>query len=195
MAIAVKEIDQLTKDVINIFADETNVEAHITPDIAKTTYRKLNQYLKERLAMSTGAEDLFRQLFMMQSEYDNVGQNNRLQETLLGKYFPSLVVDACLKFGNDATFKDLPKETRVVLLMSALIGEGKETQEALGLLPEFGAKWWKKNINWNLVKEELMDCLHFLLSAFLAAEMTPEEVFDRYYRKWRINFQRQENDY
>lgn len=195
MSIKATEISKLTKDIINIFADETGVENHITPDIAKKTYKSLNEFLIDRLAMSTGAEDIFRQLFDMQKQFDQRGQDHEIKDTLLGLYNPYIPTTVGLRYGGNPKFKHLPKETRVVLLMSALIGEAKETQEALGLLPEFGAKWWKKNIDWELVKEELMDCLHFLLSAFLNARMTPEEVFKRYNDKWKTNFERQDNDY
>lgn len=202
MSTEAKDITELTRDIINIFAEETKADNYITPSVAKKTYRELYNFLFKRLGANPSTEDMFRQLFSMQDQYDERAQENLLEETLLGKYYPSIVVDAILKLqqkkskgDRKATFKDLPKETRLVLLMSAIIGEAKETQEALGLLPEYGAKWWKKNINWPLVKEELMDQLHFLLSAFLSAEMTPEEVFREYHDKWLINFQRQDNNY
>jgi hypothetical protein len=140
-------------------------------------------------------KDMFKELFDMQKQFDTIGQDHEVKETLLGLYYPALADTVSLPMAKDPKFKNLPKEMRITLLMSALIGEAKETQEALGLLPEFGAKWWKKNINWELVKEELMDCLHFLLSAFLSARMTPEEVFERYHAKWKINFERQDNNY
>lgn len=144
--------------------------------------------------MST-SKDMFKELFDMQKQFDQRGQDHEIKETLLGLYYPAIGDTVSLPFAREPKFINLPKEMRITLLMSALIGEAKETQEALGLLPEFGAKWWKKNINWELVKEELMDCLHFLLSAFLNARMTPEEVFKRYTDKWKTNFERQDNDY
>ena len=45
-----KVVDQITRDIINIFANETNVEKFITPATAKRTFGKLKAYLTKKLA-------------------------------------------------------------------------------------------------------------------------------------------------
>ena len=75
--------------------------------------------------------------------------------------------------------------------MSALSGEVTETREALTTR----VKWWKdKTKNDSGVKEEMIDCLHFLMSGFLAMGMTADEVFKIYCDKNKENFERKDWD-
>jgi hypothetical protein len=57
-----------------------------------------------------------------------------------------------------------------------------------------GGKWWKKKQNTpdeNL--EELIDLWHFFMGFMLDAEITPEQFFEAYLKKLRINYERQES--
>lgn len=73
--------------------------------------------------------------------------------------------------------------------MSALQAEVGETREALTTR----VKWWKdKTKDDNGVKEEIIDCWHFLLSASLAMGMDAKEIYDRYCEKNKQNFTRED---
>lgn len=75
--------------------------------------------------------------------------------------------------------------------MSALQSEVCETREALTQ----DVKWWKdKTKPLPGVKEEMIDCLHFLMSGFLAVGMTAEEVYKIYCDKNKENFVRKDWD-
>lgn len=65
--------------------------------------------------------------------------------------------------------------------------------ELAELLDEVNFKWWKnkKEIDYNLVKEELIDILHFFASMCLKVGMDSQEVFQRYINKNKENFNRQ----
>ena len=86
----------------------------------------------------------------------------------------------------------MPLEERMKWIrkyLQALIVEIAEVFE------EAGYKWWKsKNINEEALKEELIDALHFLLSAMLLAGMNAEEVFKVYVKKNEKNFTRKDWD-
>ena len=65
--------------------------------------------------------------------------------------------------------------------------------ELAELLDEVNFKWWKnaKEIDYNLVKDELIDILHFFTSMCLKVGMTSSEVYQRYINKNKENFNRQ----
>lgn len=65
--------------------------------------------------------------------------------------------------------------------------------ELAELLDEVNFKWWKnpKPVNERLVKEELIDILHFFVSMCLDAGMTPEEMHRMYIEKHQENLDRQ----
>ena len=65
--------------------------------------------------------------------------------------------------------------------------------EMAELLNEVNFKWWKnpRPVNDDNVRDELVDMLHFFLSMCLSAGLTPDELFERYLRKNKINFDRQ----
>lgn len=62
------------------------------------------------------------------------------------------------------------------------------------LLHETNFKWWKnpKTLNRDLVKEELVDILHFFISMCLKLDITPQELYEAYLSKNKENFLRQE---
>ena len=57
-------------------------------------------------------------------------------------------------------------------------------------------KWWSKDeIDLQNIRVELIDVLHFLVSAMICAGLTPEKVFDVYQQKHAVNLNRQETGY
>ncbi|MBR2874502.1 MAG: dUTPase [Clostridia bacterium] len=61
------------------------------------------------------------------------------------------------------------------------------------LLDEVNFKWWKnpKELNYDLIKGELTDILHFFVSMCLTAGMSAEELYNYYVEKNKENFDRQ----
>lgn len=65
--------------------------------------------------------------------------------------------------------------------------------ELAELIDEVNFKWWKnpKTCDRRLVKEELVDILHFFVSMCLKTGMDAEELFQMYLEKNQENFNRQ----
>ncbi|MEJ2093974.1 MAG: dUTPase [Gammaproteobacteria bacterium] len=57
-------------------------------------------------------------------------------------------------------------------------------------------KWWSKDrIDIQNIRVELIDILHFLVSAMICAGLTADKVFDVYQQKHAVNLKRQDNNY
>lgn len=57
-------------------------------------------------------------------------------------------------------------------------------------------KWWSKDeIDMQNIRVELIDILHFLVSAMICSGLTPEKVFDVYQQKHAVNINRQDSGY
>ncbi len=57
-------------------------------------------------------------------------------------------------------------------------------------------KWWSKDaIDLQNVRVELVDILHFLVSAMLAAGLTADDVYRIYQKKCEVNVARQDTSY
>ena len=57
-------------------------------------------------------------------------------------------------------------------------------------------KWWSKDeINIQNIRVELIDILHFLVSAMICSGLTPERVYDIYRQKHAVNLNRQDSGY
>ena len=57
-------------------------------------------------------------------------------------------------------------------------------------------KWWSKDtIDLQNIRVELIDILHFLISAMMAAGMNAEDVYDIYQQKNAVNHRRQDSGY
>lgn len=65
--------------------------------------------------------------------------------------------------------------------------------ELAELLDEVNFKWWKnpKPVNDDLVKNELVDILHFFTAACIHSGMDAKELYERYMKKNKENFDRQ----
>lgn len=57
-------------------------------------------------------------------------------------------------------------------------------------------KWWSRDeIDLQNIRVELVDILHFLVSAMICAGLTAEKVFDVYQQKHSVNLIRQDSGY
>lgn len=88
---------------------------------------------------------------------------------------------------KNRNLENITKEEWIQKEVLAIISELSE------LLNEVNFKWWKnpKEVNYQNVKEELVDVLHFFISSCLKAGMTSEELYDLYIKKNEENFKRQ----
>jgi dimeric dUTPase (all-alpha-NTP-PPase superfamily) len=69
-------------------------------------------------------------------------------------------------------------------------------EEVIELDEELLWKWWSKDeIDLQNIRVELIDVLHFLVSAMISAGLTPEKVFDVYKQKHSVNINRQDTGY
>jgi dimeric dUTPase (all-alpha-NTP-PPase superfamily) len=69
----------------------------------------------------------------------------------------------------------------------------QESAEAIGSL---NWKWWKHDKDdWDNVKVELVDMLHFWVSMCTVAGMSAADVVDLYFKKNKLNFKRQDEGY
>jgi len=85
----------------------------------------------------------------------------------------------------------LHKREWVDKFASALLAEVCETREAATQ----NVKWWKnKTKDMDGLKEEIIDCFHFLMSMALASGMDAQEVYRRYVEKNKENLTRPDWD-
>ncbi len=69
-------------------------------------------------------------------------------------------------------------------------------EEILELDEELLWKWWSKDeIDIQNIRVELIDILHFLVSALICSGLTPEKVYDIYCQKHAVNLSRQDSGY
>lgn len=83
------------------------------------------------------------------------------------------------------------REERVSLLATAMIHEAIELQRLTNW------KWWKKPTKFDedQAREEIIDMWHFLVQASIELGMTPRSIVYEYFKKNRINKERQEKGY
>lgn len=69
-------------------------------------------------------------------------------------------------------------------------------QESAEAIDSLNWKWWKTDEeDWNNVKVELVDMLHFWVSMCTIAGMDAKEVMELYAKKNKLNFKRQDEGY
>lgn len=58
-------------------------------------------------------------------------------------------------------------------------------------------KWWKKGCVYDKIeaRKEIVDILHFLVSAAQFADLDASDLYEEYCKKNKINFERQEGGY
>lgn len=69
-------------------------------------------------------------------------------------------------------------------------------QESSEAIDSLNWKWWKKGEqDWDNIKIELVDMLHFWVSMCTIANMDAKEVVELYFKKNNLNFERQDGGY
>ena len=141
------------------------------------------------MSNETSAElDMLNRIFMMQAELnDYVFKKNDLRD-VSGN---SLTMDTIYADVNRGALKvnDLPN-TWLSNYSRAM------REEILELDEELLWKWWSKDeIDIQNIRVELIDILHFLVSAMICSGLTPEKVYDIYRQKHAVNLSRQDSGY
>ena len=127
-------------------------------------------------------------IFEMQTELnDYVFSKNKLKD----KDGQGLTIQAIMSAvaENQLKVNELPNEW--------LLNYSKAMKEELiELDEELLWKWWSKDeIDMQNIRVELIDILHFLVSAMMCAGLTADKVFDIYQQKHAVNLKRQDSNY
>ena len=136
----------------------------------------------------TAEIDMLKRIFRMQTELnDYVFKKNGLKDTS-GK---PLTMDTIYSDVSEGGLKvnDLP---------NAWLSNYSRAmrEEILELDEELLWKWWSKDdIDIQNIRVELIDILHFLVSALICSGLTPEKVYDIYCQKHAVNLNRQDSGY
>ena len=134
------------------------------------------------------SEDMLRRIFEMQTELNNyVFEKNRLTGRD-GRTLDMTAIFGAAEAG-ELMVNDLPN-TWLRNYTKAMEEETKELND------ELLWKWWSKDhIDIQNIRVELIDILHFLVSAMISAGLTPEKVYDVYRQKHAVNVKRQDDGY
>ena len=127
-------------------------------------------------------------IFEMQTELnDYVFAKNKLKDKSGQDSNMQAIIGAVAE--NQLMVNDLPNEW--------LMNYSKAMKEELiELDEELLWKWWSKDeIDMQNIRVELIDILHFLISAMMCAGLDAEKVFDIYQQKHAVNLKRQDSDY
>lgn len=100
-------------------------------------------------------------------------------------------LDEILREKRDLVYPDEDAETReewIQKLGHAMIAE------VIELIDLSNWKWWvnRKDVDYERVRDELVDILHFWVSLCLKLGISPEDIFETYKRKNLENRMRQE---
>ena len=127
-------------------------------------------------------------IFKMQLELnDYVFKKNNIKNNLDDNLTMQAIMSAAKN--KEIMVNDLPNKW--------LVKYSKAMKEELYELDdELLWKWWSKDkIDMQNIRVELIDILHFLVSAMMCAGLNAEKVFDIYKQKHAANIKRQVNDY
>ena len=127
-------------------------------------------------------------IFKMQLELnDYVFKNNNLRNNLGDNLSMQAIMSAV--DNKEMMVNNLPNKW--------LVNYSKAMKEELYELDdELLWKWWSKDkIDMQNIRVELIDILHFLVSAMMCAGLSAEKVFDIYRQKHAINIKRQDTEY
>jgi len=141
-----------------------------------------------RATMNEDNNDMLRHIFELQTELNNyVFEKNQLRDER-GELLAMDTITAAVGAGR-LRVNDLPNRW--------LANYAKAMEEELKELnDELLWKWWSKDqINLQNIRVELIDILHFLISALISAGLTPEKVYDIYRQKHAVNLKRQDSGY
>ena len=131
---------------------------------------------------------MLNKIFEMQTELnDYVFRKNKLKDKAGQNLNMQSIVNSVIE--NKLNVNELPNEW--------LMNYSKAIQEELVELDEeLLWKWWSKDeIDIQNIRVELIDILHFLISAMMCAGLDAEKVFDIYKQKHAINLKRQDTNY
>jgi dimeric dUTPase (all-alpha-NTP-PPase superfamily) len=133
-------------------------------------------------------KDMLRSLFAMQASLnDHVFKKNGIADTE-GNPLTMQVIAKLAEAGRLAV-NDLPNQW--LARYSKAMGE-----ELTELDAEVLWKWWSKDkIDIQNIRVELIDILHFLISAMICAGLSADRVFDIYKQKHAVNLARQDTGY
>ena len=138
--------------------------------------------------MSEIQEDMLGLIFSMQTELnDYVFRKNSIRDndgnTLSMESIFRAAANGELKV-NDVPNRWLSNYTRAM------------EEEIRELSEELLWKWWSKDeLDLQNIRVELIDILHFLVSAMISAGLTADKVFDVYRQKHAVNINRQDSGY
>ncbi len=127
-------------------------------------------------------------IFEMQTELnDYVFAKNKLKDKEGQDLIMEKIIAAATE--NKLMVNELPNEW--------LMNYSKAMKEELiELDEELLWKWWSKDeIDMQNIKVELIDILHFLVSAMMCAGLDADKVYDIYKQKHAVNLKRQDSDY
>lgn len=133
---------------------------------------------------------MLQEIFDLQAELNDV-IFEKLREGGQGRIAAPLSVPSRHDFGGE------DDRTRAEWWRNYLLALQQEAAEAQDSLPW---KWWSRDCELTEemiqnAKVELIDILHFWVSACFVVGLTPERVLAVYRQKHAINLQRQEGDY
>jgi len=132
--------------------------------------------------------NMLEEIFKMQLELnDYVFEKNNIKNNL-GDNLSMQTIMSAVK-DKEIMVNDLPNKW--------LVNYSKAMKEELYELDdELLWKWWSKDkIDMQNIRVELIDILHFLISAMMCAGLTADKVFDIYQQKHAVNIKRQNSDY
>lgn len=127
-------------------------------------------------------------IFEMQTELnDYVFAKNQLKDNKGRELSMNSIIQAAAD--NEFSVNQLPN--------SWLSNYSKAMREELNELDEeLLWKWWSKDeIDMQNIRVELIDILHFLVSAMMCAGLDAEKVYDIYQQKHAVNLKRQDSNY
>jgi dimeric dUTPase (all-alpha-NTP-PPase superfamily) len=136
----------------------------------------------------TDNDDMLKKIFGMQTELnDYVFSKNHLVDNA-GTQLTMAAIFTATEAGK-LKVNDLPNQW--------LSNYSKAMWEEINELDaDLLWKWWSKDeIDLQNIRVELIDVLHFLVSAMICAGLTPEKVFDVYRQKHAVNLNRQDTNY
>lgn len=136
----------------------------------------------------TDHHDMLKKIFEMQTELNNyVFTRNHLTDNT-GTPLTMAAIFTAIETGR-LKVNDLPNQW--------LSNYSKAMREEINELDaDLLWKWWSKDeIDIQNIRVELIDILHFLVSAMICAGLTPEKVFDVYRQKHAVNLNRQDTNY
>lgn len=138
--------------------------------------------------MNNETADMLSKIFMMQADLnDYVFKKNGIVDN----HGKTLTMSAIFNGANDNQLKVNELSNRWLGNYSRAMREEINELDA-----DLLWKWWSRDeIDLQNIRVELIDILHFLVSAMICAGLTAEKVFDVYQQKHSVNLDRQDSGY